>query len=320
MSGLPSNALFGRRAQLLVSTPQGGPGIDLSSMQFSFRTEQSDTETPNNSVIRVYNLSPDTVKNVQKFNRVILNAGYVGAQAPYGKIFDGDIKQFGTGRISATDTYLDIFAADGDTLYNYTVLNVSLEKGLTPSQQLAKIADAANLPPPVIGEDGLVGGTLVRGKVLYGMFRDEMRVFADSQNTGKGGAAWSIQNGVVQVIRVDDYLPGDPVLVNSLTGMIGVPEQTADGIRIRTLLNPKIKCGALMRINNRDINKLRQTNPDVPVPFNQFVGLQLLASESADGTYRVYVAEHEGDIRGGPWYTNIVGLAVNTAAKAVTAP
>lgn len=317
---LPPSALFGRRFSLILSTPAGGPGLELSELHFTFSVEQSDSETPNSARFRVYNLSPATQKRAMSFNRVVLNAGYEGAAAPYGKIFDGDIKQFGTGRSSATEDFLDIFAADGDTFYNYTVLNSSLEAGLTPRQQLDKIMTDIGAPPVQVGQDGLIGGTLVRGKVMFGMFKDEMRRIAESQNNGRGPAGWSMQDGRVQILQVDDYLPGEAVELNALTGMIGVPEQTQEGIKVRSLLNPRIRCGGLMKINNRDINQITQTDPNIPVPYNQYTAIQLLAKTDADGIYRVYVAEHEGDSRGNPWYTNIVGLLVAKDAQAVVAP
>lgn len=318
-SVLANDALYGRRSQLLLSHPAGGIGLDLSDMHFTFKVEQSDTETPNSAVLRVYNLSQETVDRAKSFTRAILNAGYMGG-APYGKIFDGDIKQFGTGRIDATTTYLDIFAADGDTFYNWSIVASALASGLTPQQQLDQIMKDAGLPPPVTGRDGLIGGTLVRGKVKFGMFRDDMRKFVETQNSGLGPASWSIQNGQVQVLQVQDYLPGEAVVLNSNTGLIGVPEQTQDGIRITALLNPKIRVGSLLKIDNKSINQIKQTNPDVPVAFNSFTAMQFFANTAADGTYRVYVVEYEGDTRGQPWYSRIVGLLVSKDTDSVQAP
>ena len=41
---------------------------------------------------------------------------------------------------------------------------------------------------------------------------------------------------------------------------------------------------------------------------------------SADGFYRVFVAEHEGDTRGQAWYTNLILLAVNPTTRKVVNP
>ncbi|MGC8165472.1 hypothetical protein ACP3WT_28400, partial [Salmonella enterica] len=62
----------------------------------------------------------------QEFTRIVLQAGYAGN---YGIIFDGSVKQVRRGRENQTDTYLDITAADGDSAYNFAVVNTSLAAG-----------------------------------------------------------------------------------------------------------------------------------------------------------------------------------------------
>jgi hypothetical protein len=102
-------------------------GLDL---RMTFECRQTDGLTPNTAIIRVYNLSDDTAKSVVKeFNKVTLQAGYITGN--YGIIFKGTIKQFKRGRESATDTYLDIFAADGDIAHNQAVINTTLPVGST---------------------------------------------------------------------------------------------------------------------------------------------------------------------------------------------
>ena len=60
----------------------------LSDEEIKFTLDQSDVQTPNSAVIRVYNLAPDTAKRVQsEFSRVVLNAGY--EHGAFGVVFDG---------------------------------------------------------------------------------------------------------------------------------------------------------------------------------------------------------------------------------------
>lgn len=316
---------FNRRATLLVSRPQqtgNNPSafvpestLDLSAFHFTFKTVQQDVESPNNCTIRVFNLAHTTVQAISKFeySRVILQAGYDQA---FGVIFDGTIKQFKVGRMNATTTYLDILAADGDLAYNYATVNKTLAAASAPQ-------DRVNAAIAAMGGSGVTrgqimpftGGVLPRGKVLFGMARDVLRREAAQQ-----GATWNINNGEVHIVPLTGYLPGEAVVLTASTGMIGLPEQTNDGVKVRCLLNPRISVGGLVKIDNRSINQIVQANPTAaPIPYNQYAGLQLLATVTNDGFYRVYVAEHDGDTRGANWYTDLVCLAVDPSTNKVVA-
>lgn len=321
-----SSTQFGRRASLFVIRPEfkgNNPSafvpesvIDLSAMHFTFKTVAADAESPNNAIIRVFNLSrgeqQNTVQDIIKgeYSRVILQAGY--EKGEFAVIFDGNIRQFRVGRLNATDTYLDLLAADGDLGYNFSQISQSIAAGSTPKQRIDAIV--ASMKKYGLSEGSIApstGGTLPRGKVLFGMSRAMLRQQAITQQ-----ASWSIQNGKINMIPLDGYLPSDPVELNALNGMIGLPEQTNDGIKVKCLLNPKILAGQAVRINNRSINQTIQANPTVgPVPFNQWAGIQLLADVTSDGLYRVYVAEHEGDTRGQAWYTECTCLAIDAVTK-----
>lgn len=292
-----------RKSSLLVV--QGEKALDLSQMRIKFSLSQSDVQTPNSAVIRVYNLSKETADKVQKeFSRVVLNAGYENGS--FGAIFDGTIKQFRRGRESGTDTYLDILAADGDTCYNFGVCNASVPKGNTPRQVLdlatAQAGSGVAYAPTLLN-----GTELIRGKVLFGMWRDIVQ-----QTAVSNGSTWSIQNGKIQVIPLDSYLPGEAVVLNTGTGLIGMPEQTEEGIKMRALLNPKLRIGGLVKLDNKLINQLFQQSPSAaPVPYNQYAGIQHNSSVTDDGVYRIYVVEHLGDTRGREWYSDMVCLAVD---------
>lgn len=313
MATIPKDTQYLRKASLLVLS--GTQTIDLSNLHFRFQTFQDDEESPANCVIRVHNLKAETEQALRKeFNEVVVQAGY--ENAAYGVIFSGTIKQFRTGRESnGVDTYLDILAADGDVGYNYGINNTTLASGMTGRQRLEATIKELNVVGLSQGElqiDG-VGGVLPRGKVLFGLARGHLR--AQSQNFG---ATWSIQNGKIQVLPLDGYLPGEAVVLTAQTGLIGRPEQTAEGIKVRCLLNPKITIGATVKIDNASINTTHQAlNNEGKLVFNKYAGLQMLADISADGLYRVYVSEFVGDTRGQEWYTDLICLSIDPVTQKV---
>lgn len=312
-----ANELYDRKCTLLVVS--GDEALDLSEMRIVFETKQEDEESPNNARIRVYNLSRETVARIQgEYTRVVLQAGYQNAS--FGVIFDGTIKQFGVGKENPTTTYLDILAADGDLAYNFSTVNKSLAAGSTPEQRIKALIEA--MGPQGVTEGELIipstGGVLPRGKVLFGLARGALR--SQVQNVG---ATWSIQNGKVNILPLTEYLPGEAVVLTSATGLIGRPQQTEGGIYARCLINPRIGIGGLVRIDNKSINKTFQqadfSIPGAQLPYNRYAGIQQLADVTADGLYRVYVAEYNGDTRGQPWWMDLVLLAVDPSTMKVKA-
>jgi hypothetical protein len=314
---------WGRKATLLLLTgptqgnnpsaylPNGDKGLDLSNLHFSFQTAQQDVESPNNCSIRIYNLSDAIVQQVRgEFSRVILQAGYDGQ---FGVVFDGIIKQFRIGRQNATDTYLDILAADGDMAYNWSTINTSLAAGSKPADRVRAITDALR-PWGVTPGPGMetTGGVLPRGKVLFGLPRAFARMEAENQ-----GASWSIQNGQFVMTPLTGYKPDVSVVLNAATGLIGIPEATAEGVRFRCLLNPKLQPGCTCQIDNKSINRtVAQAQNPANVAFNSYQ-VQNLANVTTDGLYRVLVVEHSGDTRGQGWYSDVVGLAVSPDTQKV---
>ena len=164
------------------------------------------------------------------------------------------------------------------------------------------------------------GGTLQnpRGKVLFGMNRKAFRGLAERLN-----CSWSIQDGVIQLIPYNGYLLDQPVVLSETTGVIGIPEATNEGIKIKILLNPLIKPGQRVQIANALINQTLfnktayNQGGTFGIPFNQRAGVQFFADTDKDGMYRAYSVEHEGDTRGRPWYTELVCLAIDPTSQKV---
>lgn len=284
----------------------GSQAIDLSNLRFRFEISASDVETPNTARIRVYNLSRDLTTYATEFSQVVLSAGY--GNNP-GQIFKGTVKQFRKGRESNVDSFLDIFAADGDLGYNFGIVNTTVPAGSTEAQRLQKYAAALGYPldPNAPSYLSSTGGILPRGKVLFGLARNYMRDLAETNNV-----RWSIQNGVVTLIPLAGYLPGDIVVINSATGMVGVPEATDQGILVQTLLNPKIGVGRRVQINNKDITSTLIKQQFFPGYSD--LNLPATVDSVGDGIYRVIVIEHEGDTRDVSWYTRLTCLLIDPSA------
>lgn len=295
-----STKQFIRAFTLLVST-RAGKGLDLSNFRVKFSIKRSTAQTPNAADIRVYNVSKETAIQIRsEFKKVVMQAGYTGN---FGIIFQGNIKQVIIGRESATDTFIDIIAGDGDNFYNHAIVNTTLAAGSNQQDQIkACIKTGAALGITA----GYLGGTtetpaLPRGKALFGNSRNYLRASARTTNN-----EWSIQDGQVTFIPKATYLPGEAVVITSKTGMVGTPEQTNEGVNVKCLINPKIKIGGRAKLDNYTIKLLpvnltltpgSATNTQVPLASN--------------GVYFVLAIEHSGDTRGVDWYTKLICLYIN---------
>lgn len=284
----------------LVVGGDGGDGLDLSALRITFATKKGDVETPNSAEIKVYNLSADTISAIRReFTRVVLQAGYAGN---VGIIFDGQVRQARVMREGGTDTVLAILAADGDRAYNHAVVNTSLAAGSTPADHVgacqrefaAKGAGAGYVPD-------LPGQPLPRGKVMYGPARKYMRDAAS--NTG---TSWSIQDGKVQMVPARGYLPGEAVVLTAETGLVGVPEQTQDGITVKCLLNPRLRIGGRIKLDNASVQRAQTP-------------LKMAATYPArlddDGIYRIIKVEFSGDTRGTDWYASMVCIGIDDTSR-----
>lgn len=294
---LSAAAQWKRWCNLVVGT---GTGLDLSGLHIKFVTHKGDIETPNSAEITVYNLSPETAARLRgEFKRVVLSAGY---ETNNGIIFDGTIRQVRSLR-SGADSWVEIIVADGDRAYNFATVNCTLAAGARPADQVAACATAMAAKGAATGYVPDLGGQdLPRGKVMYGMARSYMRDAATTTDT-----TWSIQDGKMQMVPAAAYLPGEAVILTASTGLIGSPEQTNEGIKVRCLLNPRIRIGGRIKLDNASIATAKV---DLAVG-----AISKAAKLDSDGYYRVLKVEHIGDTHGTDWYCDLICIGLDDISR-----
>jgi hypothetical protein len=295
--------LYDRRMQIAV-VDEKGKGIDVAGLRCRFTVRQFENKYPNTCDVHIVNLSKTTAERMTKeFTRVQISAGYEGQ---YGVIFDGTILQARRGRDSGVDTYCHIVAADADTAHNYAVVNTTLAAGSTAKDHHQVVLRAMNPYGVVQGhtdDQALATNALPRGKVMFGMARNAMSDIAKSTNT-----RWSVQQGSMQVLSRDGYLPNEAVEINRTSGMIGLPTIAPDGIYVRTLLNPLLRVNGLVKLNNASVQNIRMTPQIGGVADPGFGTISSAAKqgpEDGDGLYVVLAIDYLGDTFGNDWYSDI---------------
>ena len=303
----------------IIAQAANGQTLDVSFLRCRFQIKQHNVMTPQRATIKITNQNPSTAKLFvtpnAEFTTVTIMAGYED-DGSNGVLFSGNIVQAIYGRENPTDTLTQILASDGHQGHNYGVVNKSLAAGSTPMDHVNAAVAAMSQYGMSLGTIGASLGGLAspvypRGVALYGMARDVLANIAKSK-----GADLSYQAGVINMLGPADNLPGAPVLLNSQTGLIGLPTQEVGGIMARSLINTNIKVGGLIQIDQGDIQGLLQgVNADGSSNVDLNANNPVLAPGQivADGIYKVYRIDIDGDTRGNPWYMDIAALPVGQA-------
>ncbi|HBC94306.1 MAG TPA: hypothetical protein DCZ10_15765 [Pelotomaculum sp.] len=283
------DTLYGRRYRVLVTASENGEtALDVSDLKCTFSIVKTMFIEPNYSEITIFNLSAETENAIiQEGYRAIIEAGYEGSQ--YGIIFDGIVVQPIRDKENGTDYKLTLVSMDSDTFMVYSMVNFSATRGQNSRSQVQNITNKASVPSQLgTISQNFSDAKLTRGKVYFGMTADYLRQLAQSQS-----GTFYMEDGKVNIIRADDY-PADEIIdLTPENGLIGVPTQQDYGVKAKMLLNPRVKIGSLVHIDN---SLVRNQKYEMGQP------VYLLDN---DGIYRVIKLTHTGDTRGNDWYTEI---------------
>ncbi len=188
--------------------------------------------------------------------------------------------------------------------------------GSTPRDVVNAIAEQADEKIEVgdVSEE-LPEQTLPRGKVLFGTPAKYLRDIC----TWNGAAYWEGEDGKLTVETVEQEIPADRVLhLTPMTGLVGTPIYTDQGIQIKMLLDARVKLRSMIKIDNELIQ--RQAIQIDPASEQQKSDqLPQTAQFDKDGEYQVFSVEHKGDTWGDEWTTSVIGVSRNGRMGLLTA-
>lgn len=294
-----------RKASLIIGE-DAGKAIDLSALRFRFDIRRGDMQTPNSARIRVYNVAPETAHRVRdEFTRVVVQAGY---ERNYAIVFDGSLIQARYGRENGVDTYLDLSCADGDRAYNFATVSATLAAGSTTEDHVnVCLRSMENYGVGTGYIAPVVGRPLPRGKVMFGMAKDFMRLAAKTTSS-----VWSIQDGKLNMYAETAYVPGAIPKITADSGLIGFPEQTRNGVSFRMLLNPGIKIGQIIQLDNSTIQQFEYGLSQAEQVPNARIQQQNRLQSA--GFYYTMLVNHSGDTRGDAWWSEVLCIAADGTA------
>ncbi|EOV7029585.1 hypothetical protein ACQIBV_003115 [Yersinia enterocolitica] len=301
-----------------------GKGINFTDFKVTFNIEWYNTSFPRAAIFKIYNLSQNTVNRIigTEFSKLKLIAGYDGSTSPngqnedanFGEIFSGDIRYTITGRDNPTDTFILIQAIDGHNAFINATINQTVAAGYT-------VADINQLLMRNLEPFGITQGIMPempptvfpRGKTMYGMTRDYLDNVAKQCKS-----TWQFVNGKVDMVPNDKYVH-EAIVLNSNTGLIGMPQQTiGSGVNARSLINPNIRLNGLIQLNQGSVYRTTLSSQEVQMAGGRLEdqnnngnvtvsgALSQPASIATDGVYIVRGISYTGDTRGNPWYMDMM--------------
>ena len=252
--------MYGRICHI-VAQAAGGQTIDVSQLRCRFQIKQHNLMGPDKAIIKITNQNPVIARKFvtpnAEFTTISIYTGWEDEGGTVAMIFSGHIVQAFYGRENPTDTLTTIVATAGHQAHNYATLSTTLPAGSTQMDQLNAAAKAMGKYGITLGyvDPSLnLGATKYpRAMPLWGMARNVLHNISRSHD-----AQVSYKNGQIQVLGKNSALPGGAVVLNSKTGMVGMPTQEIGGIMVRSLINTKIRCGGQIKIDQKDIQQLVQ--------------------------------------------------------------
>jgi hypothetical protein len=263
-------------------------GLDLI-----FSVEKSIRHTPNKASIKVLNLSAATRAKVDELSltrrrgtgriRVVLEAGY---KDRIGVILQADLRN-GKSYQDGPTWVTELTGEDAGRSYQWSRVNRTFDSGATVLQVARACVEAMGVGTgnleEALASARLAGGgnTFLAGTVVSGSAPQELLGLLRSC-----GYTYSVQDGVIQVLRRGEAIQRTAVSLSDGTGLVGNPQKNLDGtVAIRALLNPDIYPGRQLRVT----------------------------SNTLSGTFRARKVTYQGETSGVPWYCEVEAEEVTSA-------
>ncbi|SER19080.1 hypothetical protein SAMN05216522_113107 [Rosenbergiella nectarea] len=315
-----------------------GKGISLTNLKVTFEIQKQPATIFNGFVgdFKIYNLSP-TTQNIllgQEYTRIRVIAGYKGNPDEYGDypdeniglIFNGDIRFSIAGQDKITDSWVRLQCLDSWEGHMKAAVSTTIAAGWT-FNDVFRVAMNSYAPYGITAGEVITFPDTVfpLAKTLHASTNEIINDLARQCD-----AHWWYEDNKVHIVKESKPID-NLVVLNADTGLIGRPQQTMGaGVNVRCLINPNIKLGGLIRLDQGSVYRTALTTEQIaksPAHINTAeqdgniyvedlpggVGSQP-AAINTDGDYFVGSIDYTGDTRGQNWYMDLLCLAKNAKA------
>ena len=250
---------FLRRYTLKAGKP-GTEGFEIGNitnaaqeaLHISFSVEKSNTETPNDAKIQIWNLSPQNLNILEEKDCTVeLKAGYGDSMA---LIMAGTVASAITTRDNA-DRMTELQVVDGMVALRDSVVTISMNGKVNCKDVYQQIASAMGMS--IIFANDLSYVTLPNGFSYVGKAKNALQKIAQVC-----GHSWTIQNGIIQITWPGRAVATRGYLLSSDSGLINVPkkitigsgEEEKSGWEVEYLLNGAIGVNDIVELRSLEAN------------------------------------------------------------------
>jgi len=262
-----NDVLFNRKCSFLFGFP-GQLGRQYTGLRIRFKIVKTSDSKPNKSNVQIFNLTKESRTLAEKKGLVfILNAGYETTEEV---IFSGDVARVIT-ELDGPDYVTTFESGDGEKAFQTARVEKSFQEGVDIKDVFTEII--TSLGKTIKDISSIKSEKIVNGISLTGLSRTHM-----DDLTKRYGLEWSIQDGGIQVLEKNKSTKETAIVLNSNSGLVGVPKKKEDGsVDLVSLLQPQIRPGRTIRIESLFLS----------------------------GDYVCRKVTHSGDTHGQDWYSQI---------------
>lgn len=288
-----------RQYELIIGDYQTGDGLRITDLQVQFDISKStdNKKRTNSASIEVTNLSIEHLKVLDTdYPAAVFSAGYLDTGGPK-RLFGGQVTHVST-RKSGTDRVTQITLGSGYTEINHQVLSSIV----APGQTVREVAETLRQALPGVSR-GVYNGTNLNNEILYGypLMGTPKEMLDELSN--KYALDWQIDGDTLYVHNNDRATTEnfqEAYVISKYTGLVDSAYRVSGdrqrskkdkakkpGIQMKILLNPDIKAGDIIRLEDTLIT----------------------------GWLRVDSLRHTGGWRSPGWYTEIKASSLEKVIK-----
>jgi hypothetical protein len=260
--------LSGKGGSLVIN----GDDRITEHLKVDFSGKMGIGSSQNSGTVTIWNLSRgNRGKLGEEFDNLRLEVGYLGQ--PPSLLLAGDIRDV-THRLEGADCASEAEIGDGDKGVNTGGVSKTFPAGTKPKEIIEYLQKQLPgvQPGRIVGMDD--APAYKRPVTVYGTTKREMDKIGRDQ-----GAYWSIQRGNAEVVKADAYID-ETEIISRETGMIGSPNVTDKGVKVRCLINPRIAPNRVIDVRSAFLDENAGGKTD------QGGGLFRVANVSFSGTNR----------------------------------
>ena len=240
--------LYGRRVEVELRGGTDDILATLTTPQMTFEIKRQANDTPAEGGIVIWNLTEATGKLIEsRVKAVALRAGY---GSMLGVIFEGPVRRVEHQR-NKLDRHTNILVG-GQTLAKDGEAGPMTARSYTGRVAILQVVrDVVEDMGLTLGDTSLVPTEEVVDWAWAGSARRAL-----TSALAGHPVEWFEDNGVVQFSArgQEGGAAAGEITISIETGMVGSPTITAEGARVRTLLNPALKLGGSVRLIGAEVN------------------------------------------------------------------